>query len=70
MEKIEIYKYWNPLIKKYNSIPFSKKINPNLEEYITTKAIDGLFILIEKEEKEIRRNPERRLSDILKKVFK
>ena len=70
MEKIEIYKYWNPLIKKYNSIPFSKKINPNLEEYITAKAIDGLFILIEKEEKEIRRNPERRLSDILKKVFK
>ncbi|MAJ90118.1 MAG: hypothetical protein CMD08_02470 [Flavobacteriales bacterium] len=43
MEKINIYKYWNPLIKKYNSIPFSKKINPNLEEYITTKAIDGLF---------------------------
>ena len=70
MEKIEIYKYWNPLIKKYNSIPFSKKINPNLEEYITAKAIDGLFILIEKEEKEIRQNPERRLSDILKKVFK
>ncbi len=70
MEKINIYKYWNPLIKKYNSIPFSKKINPNLEEYITTKAIDGLFFLIEKEEKEIRQNPERRLSDILKKVFK
>ena len=70
MEKIEIYKYWNPLIKKYNSIPFSKKINPNLVEYITKKAIDGLFILIENEEKEIRQNPKKRLSNILKKVFK
>ena len=70
MAKVEVYKYWNPLIKKYNSIPLSKKINPNLDEYITSKTIQGLFKLIEIEEKEIRTNPKKRISEILKKVFK
>jgi len=70
MNKVQVYKYWNPLIKKYNSIPLSKKINPNLDEYITSKTIRGLFKLIEIEEKEIRTNPKKRISEILKKVFK
>lgn len=70
MAKVQVYKYWNPLIKKYNSIPLSKKINPNLDEYITSKTIQGLFKLIEIEEKEIRTNPKKRISEILKKVFK
>ncbi len=70
MSKVQVYKYWNPLIKKYNSIPLSKKINPDLDEYITSKTIQGLFKLIEIEEKEIRTNPKKRISEILKKVFK
>ena len=70
MAKVQVYKYWNPLIKKYNSIPLSKKINPDLDEYITSKTIQGLFKLIEIEEKEIRTNPKKRISEILKKVFK
>lgn len=70
MEKVDIAKKWNPLIKKYNAIPFTKKLNPDLEDYITTKTIDGLFILIAEQEKEIRTNPEARVSDLLIKIFK
>lgn len=69
MEDVSISKNWNSLTAKYNSIPFTEKINPDLEDYITNKAIDGLFILIAKEEIKIRENPSARTSEILKKVF-
>tara|TARA_B110000003_G_C16654458_1_gene535780 strand:- start:2415 stop:3134 length:720 start_codon:yes stop_codon:yes gene_type:complete len=70
MEKVEVAKQWNPLVKKYNSIPFIEKINPDLEDYITNKAIVGLFVLVAQQEKEIRENPLARTSEILKNVFK
>ena len=70
MQEVQIAKKWNPLISKYNSIPFTEKINPDLEDYITKKTIDGLFVLIAKEEKNIRENPTARVSLLLKKVFK
>ena len=70
MEKVEIAKQWNPIVKKYNSIPFTEKINPDLEDYITNKAIEGLFVLIAQQEKEIRKNPLARTTEILKNVFK
>ena len=41
----------------------------NLDSYINTKAQDGLFYMIAKEEKDIRTNPAERTTDILKKVF-
>ena len=69
MEKLEISKKWDLLINQYNRIPFVKKINPDIEDYITTKTIDGLFVLIAEHEKEIRTNPKARVTDSLKKVF-
>lgn len=69
ISKVEVTKYWNPVINTYNKIPFIEKQNPNLDDYITTKAMDGLFIMIEKEEKNIRTNPVARVTDILKRVF-
>jgi hypothetical protein len=41
----------------------------NIEEYVTNKALDALFVRIAAEEKEIRTNPAARINDILKKVF-
>ena len=67
--KVEVTKYWNPLVKKYNALPLTKTVNPDLEEYITTKTIEGLFVLIAQEEKNIRKNPKARMSDLLQKVF-
>lgn len=69
IDKVKVTQYWNPVITTYNKIPFIEKQNPNLEDYITTKAMDGLFLMIEKEEKKIRKDPLARVTDILKRVF-
>ena len=69
IDKVEVTKYWNPLISTYNKIPGVEKQNPNLEQYVTIKALEGLFKLIAGEEKKIRTDPIARINDILKKVF-
>lgn len=65
----EVTKHWLPLANAYNSIPFVKKVNPDLEGYVTHKTVDGLFVLIAEEERKIRENPIARVSEILRKVF-
>jgi hypothetical protein len=69
LDKVNATILWEELVKEYNKIPFVKKKNPNLSEYVTEKAIDGLFVMIAKEELSIRKDPMARTSDILKKVF-
>lgn len=69
LKKVEITKYWNPLFTTYNKVPFVKKVNPKLDEFVTNKAIDGLFLLIAEEETKIRKDPAARITEILKKVF-
>jgi nitrogen regulatory protein PII len=69
LEKVGATKNWNAIFTTYNKIPFVEKVDPDLEEYATNKAIDGLFIQIAKEELSIRKNPAARVSDLLKKVF-
>jgi hypothetical protein len=69
LDKVQATKQWEELVKTYNKIPFVKKMNPNLTEYVTGKAIDGLFVMVAKEELKIRKDPMARTSEILKKVF-
>lgn len=69
LKKVQITKYWKPLMTSYNKVPFVQKVNPDLEAYVTKKAMDGLFLLVAEEEKKIRKDPAARVSDILKKVF-
>jgi len=69
LDKVGATKYWSIVFTTYNAIPMVQKINPDLVEYATNKAIDGLFIQIAKEELSIRKNPAARVSDLLKKVF-
>lgn len=69
LEKVGATKHWNTVFTTYNKIPLVTKVNPDLDEYATNKAIDGLFIQVAKEELEIRKNPGARVSDLLKKVF-
>lgn len=69
LEKVQVTKYWNPLITTYNRIPMVEKQNPNLENYVTQKALEGLFFLVSQEELKIRQDPAARITDILKKVF-
>lgn len=69
IDKVQVTKYWSPVITTYNKIPGVEKQNPNLEQYVTIKALEGLFKLIAGEEKKIRTDPIARINDILKKVF-
>ncbi|MEA5401313.1 DUF4197 domain-containing protein [Arcicella sp. DC2W] len=62
-------KLYGDIATTYNKIPFTKKVNPDLKQYATQKAIDGLFLLVAQEEQKIRENPAARVSDLLKKVF-
>jgi len=70
--KVQLTAYWNPIITRYNSamtLSGGQKLDPDLDAYITQKAIDGLFYLVETEENKIRKDPIARVSDILVKVF-
>ena len=69
LDKVNATKYYGDLISNYNRIPFVSKVNPNLNEYATDMAIQGLFTMIAKEEKSIRQDPAARTTDLLKKVF-
>ena len=70
VEKVGLTNSWNILTTRYNSIPMTKDVPDNLEDYVTYMAIDGLFILIEQEESNIRNNPNARVTGILQRVFK
>ncbi|MDH5248353.1 MAG: DUF4197 domain-containing protein [Cyclobacteriaceae bacterium] len=69
LNKVNATKYYSDLVNTYNKIPFVQTVNPNLDDYATEKAIQGLFVMIAKEEKNIRNNPGARTTDLLKKVF-
>ncbi len=69
LDKVNATKYYGDLITNYNRIPFISKVNPNLNEYATDMAIQGLFTMIAKEEKSIRQDPAARTTELLKKVF-
>jgi hypothetical protein len=63
-------KYWSDITTTYNRIPTVTKVNTDLSSYVTGKAIDGLFVYVAEEERNIRANPLARTTDLLKKVFK
>ena len=72
IDKVQLTTYWTPLVNKYNQttkLSGKEKIETDLNRYVTERAISGLFKLVEIQEKEIRKNPISRTSDILKKVF-
>jgi hypothetical protein len=69
LSKVNATKYYGDLMNTYNKIPLVEKVNPNLDDYATDLAIQGLFTMIAKEEQNIRQNPIARTTDILKRVF-
>ncbi|MCO6462149.1 MAG: DUF4197 domain-containing protein [Saprospiraceae bacterium] len=69
LNKFNAIEYWSKVTNAYNSIPLVKQVNPRLDDYVTKQALDGLFKMVANEEKEIRRNPVKRVTELLKKVF-
>jgi len=68
--KVRADKIWSEIITKYNNIPLTKKVNPDLTDYVTKEALKGVYTMIAVEEKEIRTNVGSRSTDLLRKVFK
>lgn len=67
--KVGADKVWANIITKYNSIPLVKKVNPDLTDYVTNKAMEGVFKMVAVEEKNIRTNIASRTSTLLQQVF-
>jgi hypothetical protein len=69
LDQVEATKYYSDIVNTYNKIPLVSKVNPDLNEYATDLAMQGLFLMIAQEEKKIRENPLERTTDLLKRVF-
>ena len=69
LSKVKALNAWEEVITRYNQIPLVQKVNPSLDDYVTEKAMDGLFFMVAKEEKAIRKDPINRTTELLKKVF-
>ncbi len=70
--EVKLTNAWEPIINKYNTaMTFTggEKLNPDLGDYVTRKAITGMFYMVEKEENKIRKDPVARVSELLQKVF-
>ncbi len=69
LNKFNAIEYWADAVNVYNKIPFIEKVNPNLDQYVTEKALEGLFSMVAKKELAIRNDISQRTTDLLKKVF-
>lgn len=69
LKKVNATRYWSDITTAYNSINLIQPIETNLNQYVTTKALDGLFLLIADEEKKIRQNPLGQANELIRKVF-
>lgn len=67
--KVGADKIWEDLITKYNSLPLTNDVNPDLTDYVTGEALKGVYTMIAVEEKNIRTKLSSRTTDLLKKVF-
>jgi hypothetical protein len=69
MAKVGAVRSYKRMMDKYNSLPLVKKLDVDLEGYVTDMALDGLFFMVAEEEKKIRKDPAARVTELLQKVF-
>lgn len=70
LDKVGATTIWNEVFTTYNDLPTTiTKVNPNLDEYATEKALDGLFYKVSQEELDIRKDVNARVNETLRKVF-
>lgn len=68
-EKVGADRIWNNLITRYNELPLTTEVNPDLTDYVTQEALKGVYTMIAVEEKVIRENVSSRTTVLLRKVF-
>jgi len=69
MDQVGVNRQYNDLMAKYREVPFARSVTFDVNQYVTEKAIDGIFYVLAQEEKKIRTDPAARATDLLKEVF-
>lgn len=69
LDEVNARTYWTSVVNAYNTIPFTKKLNPELDDHVNQAALTGMFGLIAKKEEGIRQDVGLRTSPLLKEVF-
>lgn len=69
LDEVNAREYWRGAVNAYNKLPFVQNVNPELDNYVTDKSLEGMFGLVEKKEDDIRKNTSSRTTDLMKKVF-
>jgi len=69
LDEVKARSYWKTIVTKYNSLPLTKDVNPELDDHVNNTALDGMFSLIEVKEEGIRKDVGQRSSPLLQDVF-
>ncbi len=69
MNQVGVTRSYNAMMSKVPAVPFAKAESVDLDHYVTTKALDGLFYMVGQEEQKVRTNPGAQTTDLLKSVF-
>jgi len=69
MSEVGVTQAYQTVDQKIQALPFTESVRFDLDQYVTGKALDGLFLMLAAEEKKIRQDPAARVTDLLKKVF-
>ena len=69
LDRVGATQIWTNIINRYNALPLTTDVNPDLADYVTQEALDGVYTMIAVEEKEIRNNFASRTTNLLQRVF-
>jgi len=68
-ENVQLAQQYNKFAEMGSKYGVVKKEQANLEQYVTQKTLDGVYLMMAKEEAAIRKDPVGQASNLLKKVF-
>lgn len=69
LDNVGATQVWTNLINRYNALPLTSSVNPDLSDYVTNEALEGVFTMISVEERKIRNNIAARTTSLLQRVF-
>lgn len=69
MSQVGATRLYQDIDSKVRTIPFTDPLRFDLDQYVTDRALKGLFFMLAEEERKIRQDPAARVTDLLKEVF-
>ena len=69
VDEVGATRAYKDMIGRYEQVPLVRKQSLDMDDYVTRKSLDGLFLMVGEEEKKIRKDPLARTTDLLRTVF-